>query len=194
MKPYFFICIFLIAFGSSDAQTIRSIVKFQALDILMEDQASFMLEKRINGNSSITFSLGLGFNYVQREHSNYSLTRDYTLDVSYRRFLASILDDAPKKFYISINAIGEYAQYESGREDDAGNSMVHASAYPIIGSGIAAGYQFVVRDRFAFDLSYNPIVKFPLPTDELKQFDPTSNDVIVDIFKPRIGIGIAFTR
>lgn len=194
MKHYLFFLFFFIILGTAEAQIYSSVIKVQTLELLLDKEASIMLEKRINGNSSMTFTLGLGFDYEQDEENSYALARDYSLDVSYRRFMASILDDAPKKFYLGVNAVADFVQFESGRVDDLGTSILHSSSYPILGIGLSTGYQFIIRERFAFDIGLAPVVKIPIPSDELKSFDSSSNNVFIELFVPKIGIGIAIVR
>jgi len=194
MKRIYSIFIVLLIFSSLEAQVIRTVVKFQPLDIFLEDKATRMLERRIDGNSSITFGLGLAFDYETKNESTYTLNRNYGLDIGYRRFFASILDDAPMKFYLGVNVLGELVQYEFGRPDELDNTVVHSSAFPIIGGGVSLGDQYVLKERFAFDIFLNPIVKIPLPSDEVLLHDASADNIEVALLRPGIGIGIAIAR
>jgi len=192
VKNLVLIIIFLSIACSTEAQSNQTVFKFLPLDIL-EDKATFMIEKRINGKSSVAVSPGLGFNY-QADSFSYTLYRNYMLDIGYRGFIGSILDDAPKKFFLGLNVRGEYTQFEYEREDTDGSITFSEANFPILGAGISAGYQLIIKDKYALDFYYNPIVHFPLPSSDLVSVNPSFDNITFSLLRLGIGIGLAFPK
>jgi len=139
-------------------------------------------EKRLNGKTSLLIEPVYQFS-DRTNDSDFKFKRTFQLNAEYRKFLSSLLRDAPKKFYAGVSASVEHQNLQN---QSLINDTFTDEDFFRFGLGFVFGNQYISRKRLAVDIFANPTLKF-------------SNNLSLDASKfeakvviERIGVSVGF--
>jgi len=176
------VCLLVIGINFCSAQ-ISYVIKTNTTNFF-QGKMGVAYEQRLDGKTS--FLIEPVYQFSDRTKSGeFEFKRTFQLNLEYRKFLASLLRDAPKKFYAGLSASVEHQNLQ--------NKILISDTFTDedffrFGLGFVFGNQYISRKNIAIDIFANPVLKLSNNlSDEEAAFE-------VKVVVERIGIsvGLAF--
>ena len=173
------------------AQAQENVLKTNVLNLL-NNQTGLEYERRLSGTSSILFDLNHTFDY--KETAKIDFVRAWHLGIDYRFFPSNVLDDAPHKFYVGPTVYAAFVNKEFSGSVFINEKIVAMNivdSFVNVGFGIIGGYQYIFRNKLAFDIHVNPTFRKSLIKDSNEnKANLDESQIVVERFG--LSFGFAF--